>query len=428
MHSLRDLRGELKAGGFQPELSRFYGADAPRAAGRYAALVDGFCAYYGAEEGRRACLFSTPGRTEIVGSHTDHQRGRTLAASVNLDTIAVAAPNGDGVIRIKSAGHRPAEIRLDRLAPDPGERGHSPALVRGVAARIAAMGYPVGGFDAYTTTEVLRGGGLSSSAAFEVLTATILSHLFCGGALPAGELARAAQFAENTYFGKPCGPTDQLACATGGTIALRFEGGAEPAVRRLTLDLEGAGYALCIVDSGVSHARYIAEYAAIPREMGEVARCFGREVLSEVGREEFLARMAPLRAACGDRAVLRALHFYIEDQMAGQAADAAARGDMPRFLEAVRRSGRSSCLYLQNAAAGADPRDQGLAVLMALAGELLGEEGACRIHGGGFGGTIQAFVPLRTLPRFIGEMEGLTGPGSCHVLRVRAAGTGCVVP
>ena len=427
MHSIREIRLGLKENQFHRELGRIYGDQAPRAAGRFLALLDGFCAFYGASEDRSACLFSTPGRTEIGGNHTDHQRGRTLAASVDIDTIACAAPNGENIIRIKSDGHRLAEITLDTLAPAAGEMGHSPALVRGVAARIAELGFPVGGFDAYTTTQVLRGGGLSSSATFEVLTATIINRLFCGGALSSAQLAEVGQYAENAYFGKPCGLMDQMACATGGVIALDFGAEGRPEVIRLPFDLAAAGYAMCIVDSGVSHAGLKAEYAAIPDEMLSVARFFGKGFLSEVSPGQFYQSLAALRESCGDRAVLRAHHFFIDDACARQECDAIASGDMDAFLSAVNRSGRSSYMYLQNVSTYRDPRDQGLAVLLAYAEELLQGRGACRVHGGGFAGTIQVFLPLRACQDFVAAMERLTGEGSCHLLSFRETGTCCVV-
>ena len=422
MRKLSDLERGLLSGAYQQELSRVYGADATRAAGRLSALLRGFCDVFGQDRGRDAALFSTPGRTEIGGNHTDHQRGLALAASVNLDTIACVCPTDTGVIRIQSQHHRLCQVDLRSLAPVAGELGSSTALVRGVAARISDLGYPVRGFDAYTTTEVLRGSGLSSSATFEVLTASILNHLCCGGALGATELARVGQYAENAYYGKPCGLMDQLACATGGVIAIDFAQPEAPRLRQVEFDLHGAGYALCIVDSGVSHAGIHAEYAAIPREMGEVAACFGRQVLGEVTPTAFFANLAAVRETCGDRAVLRAIHFYKENQIVERELQAVRERDMPAFLELVRQSGRSSWMYLQNVSTCHDPRNQGLGVLLGAAEQLLGDEGACRVHGGGFAGTIQAFVPLERLDTFRRRMERITGPGSCHVLSFRNTG------
>ena len=419
---VKEAEQGLRSGAFHQELSRVYGADAARASGRLLALLRGFCDHFGAGGDTPVCFYSSPGRTEIGGNHTDHQQGRGLAAGVNLDTIACASPTGGKTIRIQSQHHQPCEISLDTLSPVAGELGHSPALVRGVAARIAGMGYPVGGFDAYTTTEVLRGSGLSSSATFEVLTAAMVSHLFCGGALSPADLAQTAQYAENAYYGKPCGLIDQMACAMGGVIAVSFPQRDQPAVEQVAFDLQAAGYALCIVDSGVSHAGLHTEYAAIPREMEAVAQCFDRRYLSQVPEEEFFKGIAAVRERCGDRAVLRAIHFYREDEIVVQELEAVRRRDMASFLRLVNRSGRSSWMYLQNICTYHDPRHQELGVLLAVAQELLEGQGACRVHGGGFAGTIQAFVPLGRLEAFTAGMERVAGKGNCHVLTFRNTG------
>ena len=419
---VKDVEQGLRSGAFHQELSRVYGADAPQSSGRLEALLRGLCDFYGADGDTPVCLYSTPGRTEIGGNHTDHQQGRGLAASVNLDTIACVAPNRTNTIRIQSENHRMCQIDLNTLAPVAGELGHSPSLVRGVAARISDMGYTVGGFDAYTTTRVLRGSGLSSSATFEVLGAAIINHLFCGGALTAMDLAQVAQYAENAYFGKPCGLMDQLSCATGGVIAINFRDKDHPEVEKVPFDLLRAGYALCIIDSGVSHAGLHTEYAAIPQEMGAVAQCFGRRLLSEVTPAAFYANLPSVRAACGDRAVLRAMHFYGEDATVREELETIRSQDMESFLRLIRRSGRSSWMYLQNISTYRDPKNQGLAVLLAAADQLLGEEGACRVHGGGFAGTIQAFVPIKNLESFVASMEQVAGRGNCHVLTFRNTG------
>jgi len=426
LRNLYEVRAGLSDNRFYQELSRVYGADAPRAAGRFLALLDGFCAFFEVEEDVPVALFSTPGRTEIGGNHTDHQKGHALAASVNLDTIACVMPTDTGVIRIKSAGHRLAEISLESLAARAEEWGTSPSLVRGIVAKITEMGYTVGGFDAYTTTEVLRGSGLSSSATFEVLVGNIINHLYCGGELTSTQIARIGQYSENVYYGKPCGLMDQLACATGGVIALDF---AKPLaeIEQVQFDLRSAGYAMVIVDSRVSHADLSADFAAIPEEMCAVARYLDKSCLGEVEEADFYAHLSALRKACGDRAVLRAMHFFQDDRYARQECAAIARGDMNAFLELIRRSGRSSYMYLQNVSTYRSTTDLGLAVLLALAEKLVGDRGACRVHGGGFAGTIQAFVPLDMLEDFIVQMEQLTGEGSCFVLSFRPIGTCCVL-
>ena len=423
LQTLRDVERGLQEGRFDQELSRVYGAGTHEAEDRLLALLHGFRAFFGPEEEAPVCLFSAPGRTEIGGNHTDHQRGRGLAASVDLDTIACVTPTHTGRIRIKSANHRLCEIDLAHLDPQEGELGHSPSLVRGIAARITRMGYPVGGFDAYTTTRVLRGSGLSSSATFEVLVGAIINHLFCGGSLTAMELAQVAQYAENAYFGKPSGMMDPIACATGGVMAIDFSAQGEAAVQKVSFDLAAAGYAMCIVDSGVSHAGLHAEYAAIPEEMGRVAACFGKRLLTEVPEEAFFDSIAALCVRCGDRSVLRAIHFFSEQQVVLEELEAVRRGDMDRFLRLVRKSGRTSWMYLQNISTARDPKNQGLGVLLAMAERLLGERGACRVHGGGFAGTIQVFLPLKDLERFRAGMEAVSGDGSCHVLTFRDTGT-----
>ena len=427
LQTVREVTLALQNGIWDERLSRIYGDGAPRSAGRLLALVGGFCDFYGAGGDTEVALFSCPGRTELGGNHTDHQLGRALAASVNLDTIACAHPNTSGMIRVKSAYHRIAEIDLNRLEPQAVETGSSPALVRGIAARIRAMGYPVGGFDAYTTTQVLRGGGLSSSAAFEVVIGQIINHLYCGGALTAFQLAQIAQSAENTYYGKPCGLLDQMACATGGVISLGFRESGEPEVRQVHFDLRSAGYALCIVDTGRSHADLKEDFAAIPREMAAVAACFGQKLLSRVPPEQFYANLPEVRRRCGDRAVLRAIHFFLDDTLVPRQLQAIENGDTAEFLSLVAQSGRSSYMYLQNVSTYRDPAHQDMAVLLAVAEHLLEGRGACRVHGGGFAGAIQAFVPLDLLDTFCPAMERVAGRGACHVLSLRSAGACCIL-
>ena len=418
-----DLLHALETGALLDRLEPVYGPDAPNAAARLRELMLEFAETFPCDSQSPTWLFSTPGRTELGGNHTDHQHGLGLAGSVNLDTIACVVPNGSRTIRIKSRHHRLAEVELDNLSIHSQETGSSPALVRGVAARLAELGCTIGGFDAYTTTRVLRGRGLSSSAAFEVLVCTIMDHLFCGGRRSPVQLAQVGQYAENVYFGKPCGLLDQLSCAAGGVAAIDFADPANPVVRQVQVDLNREGYALCIVDTHASHADLTEDYAAIPQEMGQVAACFGREVLGQVPFNEFFAAIPDLRARCGDRAVLRAYHFYKENQRAALQQEALEQGGFDRFLRLVRQSGLSSYMYLQNVSNYRDSREQGVAVLLAAAEELLAGEGACRVHGGGFAGTIQAFVPLAQLESFRVGMEAVAGQGSCHVLTIRSAGS-----
>lgn len=366
-------------------------------------------------------LFSAPGRTELSGNHTDHQLGRVLAGAVNLDTVAAVAENGERTIRVLSEGYPMCEISLDALALRPEEYGTTAALIRGVAAGVSARGFTVPGFDACVTSRVLAGSGLSSSAAFEVLLGTIVNHL-TGAGLTALEIAQLGQYAENVYFGKPCGLLDQAASSLGGAITIDFADEAAPAVERLELDLTGFGYALCIIESGADHADLTDEYAAIPGELRAINAHFGKAHLREVPEESFYAALPALRREAGDRAVLRAMHIYEENKRVEQQVAALKQGDFDRFLELVKASGRSSWMYLQNVIPAGYTRQQACAVALALCEKLLDGRGACRIHGGGFAGTVQAFVPLDSLESFREQIEAVLGEGSCHVLSIRAEG------
>ena len=338
-----------------------------------------------------------------------------------MDTLACVAHEGGSVIRLHSEGHAPIELDVSDTAVRAGERSRSAALVRGTAARIAARGYPVGGFDAYTETRVLRGSGLSSSAAFEVLVGRIMDELFCGGAIGATELAQIGQYAENVYYGKPCGLLDQLACATGGVIAIDFADPESPAVRRCAVDFAREGYALVVIDSGADHADLDGEYAAIPREMGQVARHFGKERLREVDEALFQRERDAVLAACGERPTLRAEHYFAETKRAAAQYDALERGEFAAYLDLVRASGESSERKLQNVAIDRPDGDRLLRVIHR-ARALAGETGAARVHGGGFAGTAQAYVPLSRLDAFVSGMEEAFGAGCCHVVQVRNVG------
>ena len=418
-----ELLRELEQGGLPERLEPVYGKDAPSAAYRLRELMLEYGETFPCSDDAETLLFSTPGRTELGGNHTDHQHGHGLAASVNLDTIACVVPNNSQTIRIKSRHHRLAEVDLSDLSVKKEETGNSVSLLRGVAARLTQLGYTMGGFDAYTTTRVLRGSGLSSSAAFEVLTATIMNQLFCGEALSSTELAKVGQYAENVYFGKPCGLMDQMACATGGVIVIDFKDPDNPDLRRVQVDLSRFGHALCIIDTRASHADLTADYAAITQEMRQVAACFGREILRDVSFDQFRESLATVRATCGDRAALRAYHFFRDDQRVLLECDALEKGDFDTFLHHVRQSGRSSFMYLQNVSNYRESRSQPVALLLALAEDLLEGRGACRVHGGGFAGTIQAFVPLDILSSFVAGMEAVAGQGACHVLSFRNVGS-----
>ena len=421
MSTLKELRSALSGGGLDSRLVSIYGPGELRhAQSRLLHVISGFEKYF-SPSGGGVLLASAPGRAELGGNHTDHQRGRVLCASISLDAIACAAPNGLGLIRLCSEGYGELRIPADSLAPDGEERGSTAALVRGVAGEIAALGYPVAGFDAYAASDVLSGSGLSSSAAFEVLMGNIINRLFCGGALSPLEIAAVGQAAENKYFGKPCGLLDQAACSLGGASAIDFAVPGSPDVEPIGYDFERSGHRLCIVDTGSCHSDLTDDYAAIPAECRAVAAHFGAGVLREVDPAAFRAEIPALRRALGDRAVLRAMHFFGENERVSRQAAALRSGDFSAFLGLVNESGHSSAELLENLWSG-DVREQPLPLALALARDLLGGAGACRVHGGGFAGTIAAFVPEELLPRFTGGMESVFGPGSCHVLRVRPEG------
>ena len=427
MHTPTQLLQTLSDGQHDPVLAALYALDGTResldkARARAVHVVSRFIEEFSPASDAAAALFTGPGRTEIGGNHTDHQHGHVLCGSVDLDMLACAAPNGLDVIRVHSEGYPALEVALDSLSPREDEKNTSAALVRGVAAKIAELGHTLCGFDAYVTSNVLSGSGLSSSAAYEVLIGNILNHLCCGGALDPVEIAKIGQYAENVYFGKPCGLMDQMGSAVGGAVAIDFHDPASPVVRRADYDFSASGHALCIVDTASSHGDLTDDYADITREMGAVAAYFGQKFLRDVPEADFHAARPALRASCGDRAVLRALHYYEDDRRAVEEAEALAAGDFPRFLALVNASGLSSALHLQNTWSISDPRQQAIPVCLAVGRELLEGTGAIRVHGGGFAGTIQAFVPNDKLVSFKTGMEALLGPGKCHILHIRPQG------
>lgn len=371
---------------------------------------------------KQTYIFSAPGRTEIGGNHTDHQRGCVLAAAVDLETVAEVTLNGTDCIRIESEGYPVFYIDLSDLSVRESEKNTTAALVRGVVSVFADKGAPVRGFDAKIRSNVLPGSGLSSSAAFEVLIATICNDLFFENTFSAVELAQIGQYAENVYFGKPCGLMDQTASSVGGMVFIDFEDVDFPRVERIDFDLGAAGYALCIIDSGADHADLTDEYAAIPAEMKSVCGWFGKEVLRDVDETEFIKAIPELRGHVSDRAILRALHIYQENKRVFRQVEAVKNNDVELFLQTVRESGRSSWMYLQNITPAGAVQHQEVAVALAMCDLLLGNRGAYRVHGGGFAGTVQAFVPLDMLDAFQTGMEAVLGEGSCHVLRIRQQG------
>ncbi|NBI16761.1 galactokinase [Neglecta sp. X4] len=401
-------------------VKHLYGADWEQEKARYEEIRAGFETFFG--DSQEARFFSAPGRTEIGGNHTDHNHGRVLAAAINLDVVGMAKPNGLEVIRLKSVEYdRVDEVDITSLAPNQSDYG-SRSLIRGICARCKELGYEIGGFDCFTKTRVLKGSGLSSSAAFEILVVTVVSCLFNGGEIDPVTAAMIAQYAENVYFGKPCGLLDQMASSVGGVTAMDFHNPQKPVIEKRELDLAAYDYALCVVDTGGNHADLTDEYAAIPAEMKKAAAFFGREFLRDVDEKEFYQNIKALRAAAGDRAVLRAMHFFDDDRLAAAEAKALEQGDFEGFLRMVRDSGRSSLMRLQNVFASSAPAEQGITLALAVAESLLQGRGACRVHGGGFAGTMQAYVPLDLLDAYREGMEKVFGEGACHVLSVRDVG------
>jgi galactokinase len=384
-----------------------------------AALDAGFAASF---EGTPERYFSAPGRTEIGGNHTDHQRGRVLAGAVNLDTVAAVRLNGTNTIRIQSKGYPISIVDLTNLTPVASEINSTPALIRGVAARFAEMGCKVEGFDAYCESTVLPGSGLSSSAAFEVLIGTIINHLFFGGKVTQPQIAMIGQYAENVFFGKPCGLMDQTASAVGNLVTIDFFDKENPVIEPVDFDFASCGHALCIIDSGADHADLTDEYAAIPGEIKAVAAYFGKEVLTQIDEADFYAKLPEIRKICGDRAVMRCIHFYQENARVPQQVAALRAGDFDKFLALVKQSGYSSYMYLQNVIPAGYKAHQDVAVALGLAEHYLQGRGAYRVHGGGFAGTIQAFVPLDMLDAFVAGMDAALGEGACHVLSIRPQG------
>ncbi|MBO5059575.1 MAG: galactokinase [Clostridia bacterium] len=392
---------------------------------RFVKVIDGFCGEFGDGDGLR--LFSAPGRTEIGGNHTDHQHGAVLAGGLNLDVIGAAKLNGTNTIRIKSEGYPMDVIDLSDLSENEAEYGKSGAIIKGIAAKFAEMGYKLEGFDAYTVSSVLKGSGMSSSAAFEVLVANIINSMFAASEVNAVEIAKIGQFAENVYFGKPCGLLDQMACSVSNMVAIDFASTEKPVVEKIDFDFAKTNHALCIIDTGADHSDLTDEYAAIPTEMKKVAAFFGKEFLNDVKKEEFMGKIKEIREAISDdRAVLRAIHYFNETERAKAEAKALKNGDFDGFLQLVKKSGLSSYMYLQNVYAASMPHAQAVSLSLALCDEILGDRGAYRVHGGGFAGTIQAFVPYDMLDEFKTKIEAVLGEGMCHVLAIRPVG-GCEI-
>jgi len=413
----------IKNGGLDEKLGSLYGeGQIPAARDRYLRAIDEFRALAGDE--REISLFSVSGRSELSGNHTDHNRGCVIASSINLDIIAVAAAREDGIIRVKSEGFGTDEVDISEYtAPRAELFGSSESIIAGMCAGFRKSGYAVGGFDAYTTSNVLKGSGLSSSAAFEDMIGNILNHFYNGGEVDNVEIAKLAQYSENQFFGKPCGLMDQMACAVGGIIAIDFEKTDSPVIEKLDFDVTAAGYNLCIVNTGGNHADLTDDYAAVPFEMKAVAAECGSDVLRGVSREELIRAIPALREKVGDRAILRALHFLGENRRVALQKAALMKGDLSSFLEGVIASGRSSFCYLQNVYTTKNLTEQGLSLALCLAEDFLSERGgAWRVHGGGFAGTIQAFVKTEDAEDFAALMDSVFGEGRTMILQIRSEG------
>ncbi len=389
---------------------------------RYLHAVEEFEKLYGAD--REAALYSVAGRSELSGNHTDHNHGCVIAASIDLDIIAVASPSAGSVIRVKSEGFPEDVVDFGVYnAPNPARYEKSDSLIAGMVAGFRKEGLAVGGFDAYTTSNVLKGSGISSSAAFEDMIGNILNYVYNGGKVSNVEIAKLAQYAENRFFGKPCGLMDQMACAVGGIIAIDFRDPSAPVIEQTDFDLSAAGYNLCIVNTGGNHADLTGDYASVPAEMKSVAAYFGKEVLRDTDENAVLAAIPALREKVGDRAILRALHFFAENRRVAAQKAALKAGDLDTFLANVIASGRSSFCYLQNVYTTKNVSEQGLSLALCLAERVLsGKRAAWRVHGGGFAGTIQAFVPTEDVAEFRAVMDAAFGEGRCMVLRVRPEG------
>lgn len=412
------IKNRITNGEFDSIFSTLYG-DVDFAKQRYCKAVDAFNEIFGEREDY--LLFSAPGRTEVGGNHTDHQHGCVLAGSVNLDVIAVVSLNNENVVRIKSEGYEMDTVSLDELEVNPKEEGKAIALIRGMLAEMKKAGHTVGGFDAYTTSNVLKGSGLSSSAAFEVLVGTIIKGAF-NNDVDAVTIAKMAQVAENKYFLKPCGLMDQMASSVGGFTAIDFADVQNPVISSVDFDLSSHGFSLCIVNTGGNHADLTADYASVPQDCFMVAKALGKEYLREVDPNEFYKNIEYLRKTCKDKAVLRAFHFFNENERAVKEKEALQNNDFKEFLRLVNESGNYSYKYLQNVYSASNPNEQGLSLALALSEKVLNGEGAHRVHGGGFAGTIQAFVPNEKLEVYVETLEAVFGKDSCYVLNIRPVG------
>ncbi|MDE6124240.1 MAG: galactokinase [Eubacterium sp.] len=387
---------------------------------RYINTIKEFINIFGND--REIIITSAPGRTEVCGNHTDHNNGKVMAASINLDAIAVCAASDNNTVRVQSVGHAMNVVDIDKLLPDETEFGHSTAMVRGVIAKIEDMGYSIGGFDAVTTSDVMGGSGLSSSAAFEVLLGTTVSYLFNDGKISAVDIAKIAQYSENVFFGKPCGLLDQMASSVGTFVTIDFKSTENPIIKKVEFDFSQSGHSLCIVDTGGNHSDLTDDYAAVRGEMESVAKAMGKNVLREIEFEAFKNAVPQLKGKVNDRALLRAYHFYGENERVEKAVEALESNDFEAFKEIIVESGRSSYMLNQNVFSPSNATEQKLSLALCITEDMLKGRGAYRVHGGGFAGTIQAFVPNEMLDEYKNAMESVFGLGNCHVLIIRPVG------
>lgn len=422
MQKIMSVRGSLEQGSLDQRIREIYVDEqrVPYNRERYIRAIDRFTELFPSE--KEIEIYSAPGRSEVCGNHTDHQNGMVLATSINLDAIAIVAKAEEPVIRLVSGDFPMEEVDVADLSMKEEEQSTTTALIRGVAAGMKERGHKVGGFTAYITSDVLMGAGMSSSAAFESLIGTILSGLYNDMKVSSIEIAQIGQYAENIYFGKPCGLMDQMACSVGGMIFIDFKEKEHPEVRQVHTDFEKAGLSLCIVDTKGSHADLTPDYAAVPAEMNQVAQALGREHLREVPRETFFKELPKLWKETSGRAVLRAIHFYEEEERVLRGVKSLEESDYPGFLSVIKASGDSSAKYLQNIYSPKDVDSQNVTVALAVSESILGENGVCRVHGGGFAGTIQAFVKNEAVAAYKEQLEAIYGDDSCHVLKVRLQG------
>ena len=420
---LLELKQQIENGLFDAKFVSLYDASATAMQrARYISAIDNFIEIFGDE--RDVNIYSVSGRSELAGNHTDHNCGKVIAASINLDIIAVVSKNYEDKINLKSEGYKMLSVDYKEYsAPDERHFGTSASLIAGMCDGFKKEGYAIGGFDAYCTSSVLRGSGLSSSAAFEDMIGNILNHEYNGGAVSNVEIAKLAQYSENVFFGKPCGLMDQVACAYGGIVSIDFEDTKNPKIEKIDFDLTKAGYNLCIVDTGGNHADLTDDYASVPAEMKSVASYLGKRVLRECKVSDVLENAKDIRSQCGDRALMRALHFFFENDRVDAMKEALKSNNLDCYFEGVRESGRSSFCYLQNVYTTKNVTEQGLSLALCLTERFMnGAKGTFRVHGGGFAGTIQAYVAEDDVELYRQTMDSVFGEGACLVLRVRQDG------